>query len=100
VEKPHPDKAPSNLGIIGKYICTPSVLRHLEKASSGTHDKEIRLIDAFKSLIKEESIYGYEVEGTRYDTGSKTGFLKASIDFALKRPEMAAELKKFMRQRV
>lgn len=100
VEKPHPDKAPSNLGIIGKYICTPSVLRHLEKASSGTHDKEIRLIDAFRSLIKEESIYGYEVEGTRYDTGSKTGFLKASIDFALKRPEMAAELKKFMRQRV
>ncbi len=100
VEKPKPDKAPSNLGIIGKYICTPEVLKHLEKAESGTTDKEIRLIDAFRSVIREQPIYGYELEGTRYDTGNKTGFIKASIDFALKRPEMARELKKFMKSRV
>jgi len=100
VEKPKPAEAPSNLGIIGKYICTPEVLKHLEKAQSGTPDKEIRLIDAFRSIIKEQPIYGYELKGTRYDTGNKLGFIKASIDFALKRPEMARELKEFIKSKV
>jgi len=97
IEKPTPEKAPSNLGIIGKYICTPEILKHLEKAESSTTDKEIRLIDAFRSAIKEQPIYGYELKGTRYDTGNKLGFIKATIDFALKRPKMASELKKFLK---
>ncbi len=96
VEKPKPQDAPSTLGIIGKYVCTPEVLKHLEKAESGTKDGEIRLIDAFRSVIGNQSIFGYELEGTRHDTGNKVGFLKASINFALKRPELAEELREFM----
>jgi len=99
VEKPEPSKSPSTLGIIGKYICTPEIFKHLEKATSGTADKEIRLIDGFRSLIKEQDIYGYELEGTRYDTGDKLGLIKATIDFALKRPELKDELEKFLKSR-
>lgn len=98
VEKPAPEKAPSNLGIIGKYICTPEIFKHLEKAKSSHKDGEIRLIDGFRSLIAEQEIYGYEIEGTRYDTGNKLGLIKATIDFALKRPELKDELMKFIEQ--
>lgn len=96
VEKPKPDKAPSNLGIIGKYIVTPGIIRALEN-SKPSHGGEIRLIDGFMELMKSESIYGYEVEGKRYDTGHKLGLITATIDFALKRKDLGPQLKKYLR---
>lgn len=97
VEKPDPAHAPSDLAIIGKYILTPQVLDALEKAEKG-RDGEIRLIEAFRLLMGKTPIYGYEVEGRRYDTGDKLGFLQATIDFALKRKDLGPQLKKYLRQ--
>ncbi|EKD48239.1 MAG: hypothetical protein ACD_65C00051G0003 [uncultured bacterium] len=99
VEKPKPENAPSNLGIIGKYICTPEIFKHLEKAKSSHKDGEIRLIDGFRSLLKEQKIYACELEGTRYDTGDKLGLIKATIDFALKRPDLKNDLTKFLKSK-
>ena len=87
VEKPASNEAPSNLAIIGKYILTPEVLEALERVQSGK-DGEIRLINAFQLLTGKMPLYGYEIEGKRYDTGDKLGFLQATIDFALKRKDL------------
>lgn len=97
VEKPSPKDAPSNLGIIGKYIVTPEIIESLEKATV-SKDGELRLIDGFRELIKSQQIYGYEIEGTRYDTGSKYGFVKATVDYALKNKEISAKLKNHLRK--
>lgn len=96
VEKPRPAAAPSDLGIIGKYILTPEVLHALESVRRGK-DGEIRLIQAFNMLCGKMPIYGYEVEGKRYDTGDKLGFLQATIDFALKRPDLGPQLRNYLR---
>ena len=95
VEKPRPASAPSNLGIIGKYILTPEVMDALSGVKRGT-DNEIRLISAFKLLLGKTPIYGYEIEGKRYDTGDKLGYLQAVIDFALKRRDLGPALKKHL----
>lgn len=79
VEKPEPDKAPSNLGIIGKYIVTPEIFPAL-KASTSSHGGEIRLIDGFKELMKTQPIYGLKTEGKRYDTGTLNGYRKAILE--------------------
>ncbi|OGJ46229.1 UTP--glucose-1-phosphate uridylyltransferase [Candidatus Peregrinibacteria bacterium RIFOXYA2_FULL_33_21] len=96
VEKPKPKESPSNLAIIGKYIMTPDIFDALKKAPK-SKDGELRLIDGMKILLQKQSIYGLELKGTRYDTGDKIGFLKATIDFALKRPELRTELKEYMK---
>lgn len=96
VEKPKPSAAPSNLAIIGKYVVTPDIIEALEKAKP-SHSGEIRLIDGFMQLQKKQRIYGYEVEGKRYDTGTKLGLLTAGIDFALKRKDLGPELKKYLK---
>ena len=96
VEKPESKDAPSNLGIIGKYVCTPEIFAELEAAESATRDGEIRLIDGFRSLIKKQPIYGWELEGTRYDCGTKIGLIKATINWALKRPDLGPELEKYL----
>ncbi len=96
IEKPKPENAPSHLGIIGKYVVTPEIIRALEK-SKPSHGGEIRLIDGFNELKKTQKIYGYEIQGKRYDTGTKLGLLTASIDFALKRKDLAPELKKYLK---
>ena len=86
VEKPKPEEAPSNYGIIGKYICTPDVLRALEHAEA---KEELRLIDGFRTLLAEgQSLYALEIDGTRYDTGTPLGLLEANIAFAKKYPEI------------
>ncbi len=91
VEKPKAEDAPSDLGIIGKYICTPDVMEALARSQSGTTDGEIRLIDGFRTLLAEgKSLYALEVEGTRYDTGTPWGLLEANIAFAKKDPEFKA----------
>lgn len=95
VEKPEPKKAPSDLAIIGKYILTPEVLDALERVGKGG-DGEIRLIQAFQLLLGKIPFYGYEIEGKRYDTGDKFGFIQATIHYALKRPDISPALKKYL----
>ena len=98
VEKPKPNKAPSNLGIIGKYVCTPQIFTELEQAQSGTKDNEIRLIDGFRSLIKKESIYGYEIQGERFDCGTKLGLIQATINCGLKRKDLGPKLASYLKK--
>ncbi len=88
VEKPEPDKAPSNLAVVGRYILTPAVLRELRSVPRGAGG-EIQLTDAIARVIDQEYVYGYEFDGIRYDCGSKLGYLKATVAFALKHPELA-----------
>jgi UTP--glucose-1-phosphate uridylyltransferase len=99
VEKPAADKAPSNLAIIGRYVLTPDIFGILEKASPG-HGKEIQLTDALRELSKGRPIYGLRFEGKRYDAGDKLGFLIASLEFALQRPELNGRLLSYLQQRV
>lgn len=97
VEKPNPKEAPSNLAVVGKYICTPEVFDALEKVKPGK-DGEIRLIDGFDILKERQALYGYVFEGKRYDTGDKLGLIKATIDFALKRPELEVALREYLKK--
>jgi UTP--glucose-1-phosphate uridylyltransferase len=98
VEKPRREDAPSNLAIIGRYILTPHIFEVLERVPLGTGG-ELQLTDALRLLLKDEKVYGYVFEGTRYDTGDKLGFLKATIDFALKRPELGSDLRAWLKER-
>ncbi|MBI5413263.1 UTP--glucose-1-phosphate uridylyltransferase GalU [Candidatus Peregrinibacteria bacterium] len=97
VEKPDPKHAPSDLAIIGKYVLTPDVLESLEHAGKGK-DGEIRLIEAFRLLLGKVPFYGYEIEGKRYDTGDKLGFLEATIDYALKRDDVGPGLRQYLKK--
>lgn len=99
VEKPKPSEAPSNLAIIGKYILTPEVMGALTQVQKG-RDGEIRLIQAFKMLAEKTPLYGYEVEGRRYDTGDKLGFLEATVDFALKRDDVGPALRNYLKKKM
>lgn len=99
IEKPTQAQAPSNLAIIGKYVLTPAIWPALERAKP-SRDGEIRLIDGLRELVKKEPVYGLEIDGTHYDTGHKFGFITATIDFALKNPELAAPLRAFLKKRI
>jgi len=88
VEKPPPDKAPSNLAVVGRYILTPAVLDRLHSVGRGAGG-EIQLTDAIASVVEDEPVFGYEFDGIRYDCGSKLGYLKATVAFALQHPELA-----------
>ena len=87
VEKPKPGDAPSNLAIIGRYVLTPEVFTSLDAIEPGSGG-EIQLTDGLKHLLRSRPIYGYRFEGTRYDAGDKLGFLKATVEFALKRDDL------------
>ena len=91
VEKPKPDKAPSNLAVIGRYILTPRIFEHLGKLKKGAGN-EIQLTDSMSALLTEQPIFGYKFKGTRFDCGDKVGFQLANIAFALERPEMREKL--------
>jgi UTP--glucose-1-phosphate uridylyltransferase len=97
VEKPGPKEAPSNLGVVGRYILTPQVFQALEATPPGKGG-EIQLTDGLQLLLNQQSIYGYEFEGTRYDAGTPLGMLKAGISLALKRPDMESELRQYLRK--
>jgi UTP--glucose-1-phosphate uridylyltransferase len=86
VEKPQPDKAPSTLGVVGRYVLTPRIFHHLHKARAGAGG-EIQLTDAIAALLAEESVLAYTFDGVRYDCGSKLGYLKANVAFGLRHPE-------------
>ena len=87
VEKPSVDEAPSNMAILGRYIITPSIFEILERTKPGKGG-EIQLTDALLKLMSEEAIYAYNFEGIRYDVGDKLGFLEATVEYALRKPEL------------
>jgi UTP--glucose-1-phosphate uridylyltransferase len=87
VEKPRPDLAPSNLAVIGRYVLTPRILSILERVTPGAGG-EIQLTDAIASLLKEERVLAYRFRGTRYDCGSKLGYLQATVAFGRKHVEV------------
>ncbi|MDD3144932.1 MAG: UTP--glucose-1-phosphate uridylyltransferase [Candidatus Gracilibacteria bacterium] len=97
LEKPKAELTKSRNGNIGKYVLTPDIFDYLEKSESLHSDGEIRLIDAFEAMRKEKDVYGVRVKGTRHDTGSKIGFLKATISYGLKNDEVKDDLKEFLK---
>ena len=98
VEKPNVEDAPSNIAILGRYIITPAIFDILENQEPGKGG-EIQLTDALKTLATHEAIYAYDFEGRRYDVGDKLGFLEATVDFALKRPELRDGLIEFLKSK-
>ena len=97
VEKPRPEKAPSDLAIIGRYILPPSIFPALQATKPGAGG-ELQLTDAIRALLSEERVLGYAFEGVRYDAGTKLGFLMANIAFALKDPEIGPGLRAFLKK--
>jgi UTP--glucose-1-phosphate uridylyltransferase len=95
VEKPKPSEAPSTLGVVGRYILTPRIFHHLRKVKPGAGG-EIQLTDGIASLLKEEKALAFEFDGTRYDCGSKLGYLKATMAFAAKHPEVGKEFSAYL----
>lgn len=96
VEKPKPKDAPSNLGVVGRYILTPKIFELLEKTPKGAGG-EIQLTDAIAALLKEETVMGYLFEGKRYDCGSKIGYLQATVEYALKHPELREQFMAYLK---
>jgi UTP--glucose-1-phosphate uridylyltransferase len=96
VEKPRPEDAPSNLAVIGRYILTPTVFETLSDIKAGAGG-ELQLTDGLKQLLKKEKIYGYVFDGKRHDTGDKLGFLKATVEFALKRADLGEPLRQYLK---
>jgi|SRR5579872_5131508 len=96
VEKPPVAEAPSNLAIIGRYILTPKIFEALEKTPLGAGG-ELQLTDGIRLLMQQEKVYGYRFEGKRHDTGDKLGFLKATVEFALKRDDMGADFRTYLK---
>ena len=98
VEKPSPDKAPSNLAVVGRYILTPRIFDLLESTPRGAGG-EIQLTDAIAALLKEEQVLAYEFKGERYDCGSKLGYLKATVEYALQHDELNTEFRSYLHER-
>lgn len=99
VEKPSPEEAPGNLAIAGRYILTPGIFEMLRKTRPGKGG-EIQLTDAIALLSEREAIYGRIMEGKRYDTGSKIGFLEATVDFALSREDLREPFLEFLKKKL
>jgi UTP--glucose-1-phosphate uridylyltransferase len=99
VEKPAIEKAPSTQAIIGRYILTPAIFDMLEEVKPDQKG-EIQLTDAIDRLLSKERIYSYVIKGKRYDVGDKFGFLQASIDFALKRPDLKDKLQQYLKEKL
>ena len=96
VEKPRPEEAPSDLAVLGRYVLTPKIFDLLKTQAEGVGG-EIQLTDAIKRLISYEDVYAFNFEGTRYDVGSKIGFLNATVDFALKRDDLKDDFRKLLK---
>ena len=95
VEKPKPEEAPSTLGVVGRYVLSPRIFHFLENTRPGA-GREIQLTDGIGRLLREENVYAYEFQGRRYDCGSKIGYLEATVDLALKHPELADEFRAYL----
>jgi UTP--glucose-1-phosphate uridylyltransferase len=97
VEKPKPDKAPSNLAVVGRYLLTPRVFAHLEHIGEGAGG-EIQLTDGIARLMKEEPVYAYHFEGKRFDCGSKLGYLQANVEYALAHKELKGTFRAYLKK--
>ncbi|MFP5358027.1 MAG: UTP--glucose-1-phosphate uridylyltransferase GalU [Gammaproteobacteria bacterium] len=95
VEKPKPEDAPSDLAVVGRYILTPRIFKLLERTPRGAGG-EIQLTDAISMMIQEQTVLAYEFEGTRYDCGSKLGYLKANVEYGLKHPEFGDDFRRYL----
>jgi len=98
VEKPKPDVAPSTLAVVGRYVLSPLVFEHLANLRPGAGG-EIQLTDALARLINDEPVLAYRFRGTRYDCGSKIGYLQATVELALRHPDVGAEFAEFLQRR-
>ena len=96
VEKPEPDKAPTTLGVVGRYILTPRIFDHLVNVQAGAGG-EIQLTDGIAALMREERMLAYRFSGTRYDCGSKLGYLKAMVALGLKHPEVGEKFAAYLK---
>ena len=96
VEKPKPAQAPTNLGVVGRYLLTPRLFTHLERIGQGAGG-EIQLTDGIARLMNEEPVYAYKFAGKRYDCGSKLGYLQANVEYALAHPELARTFRVYLR---
>ena len=96
VEKPAPDAAPSRMGVAGRYILTPAVFDHIRNQSRGAGG-EIQLTDGIAQLMETEGVHAYQYQGKRYDCGSKEGFLEATVELALKHPEVGPGFKEYLK---
>ena len=96
MEKPEPEKAPSTLGVVGRYILTPRIFHHLENITPGAGG-EIQLTDGIASLLSEEAILACRYDGIRYDCGSKLGYLQATVDFGRRHPEVGEDFTNYLK---
>ena len=97
VEKPKPENAPSNLAVVGRYILTPRIFRKIEELDKGSGG-EIQLTDAIADLLDEEIVLSYKFEGTRYDCGSKIGYLMATVEHGLQHHELKDEFRSYLKK--
>ena len=95
VEKPPVDQAPSNLAIIGRYILAPEIFHHLEKTEPDAKG-EIQLTNGLRALAREAPVHAVKFRGQRYDTGNKLGFLKATVEFALRRDDLGERFRHYL----
>jgi UTP--glucose-1-phosphate uridylyltransferase len=99
IEKPRPEEAPSNLGVMGRYVLTPAIFDAIAKTEPG-RGGEIQLTDAIKSLLSTEEVFGYTFDEGRYDVGNKLDFLRATVDLALERPDLGPAFRRFLEDRM
>lgn len=99
VEKPKPEDAPSNLGVVGRYILTPRIFHHIQQLKPGAGG-ELQLTDAIAALLKEQQVLAYAFDGIRYDCGSKLGYLQATVEYALKHTEVSEEFGAYLKKRM
>ncbi|HQR04694.1 MAG: UTP--glucose-1-phosphate uridylyltransferase GalU [Proteobacteria bacterium] len=97
VEKPRPEEAPSTLAVVGRYVLTPRIFHHLEHIQPGAGG-ELQLTDGIAALLKEQQVMAYRYQGTRYDCGSKIGYLQATVEFGLRHPEVGGAFAEFLAQ--
>ncbi|MEW6132346.1 MAG: UTP--glucose-1-phosphate uridylyltransferase GalU [Pseudomonadota bacterium] len=98
VEKPKPEVAPSNLGVVGRYILTPRIFHYIENLKPGAGG-ELQLTDAIAALLQEQQVLAYAFDGVRYDCGSKLGYLQATVEYAMKHPEVGSEFEAYLKSR-
>jgi UTP--glucose-1-phosphate uridylyltransferase len=98
VEKPRPENAPSNLGVVGRYILTPRIFHFIENLRPGAGG-ELQLTDAIAALLREQQVLAYAFDGVRYDCGSKLGYLQATVEYAMKHPEVSSEFEAYLKGR-
>lgn len=96
IEKPDPEKAPSDVAILGRYVFTKEIFKYIEETKPGIGG-EIQITDAIDSLAKNEGVYGYIYEGKRYDIGSKIGFLEATVEYALRDKELGSKFREYLK---